>query len=74
MGREALEMAAVQICASKINEIEISELEILQDQMSDSVDDPNRMASLNYAFHRALLNAGKNRYLATSFEAIHKAS
>lgn len=71
--REALEMAAVQICASKINDIEISELEILQDQMSDSVDDPNRMASLNYAFHRALLNAGRNRYLATSFEVIHKA-
>ena len=70
--REALEMAAVEICTEKISEIEIAELEMLQDQMADSVRDPSRMASLNYAFHKALLNAAKNRYLTMSFEAIHK--
>jgi DNA-binding GntR family transcriptional regulator len=70
--REALEMAAVEICAEKISGIEIAELEILQEQMVGSVRDPNRMASLNYAFHKALLNAAKNRYLTMSFEAIHK--
>ena len=70
--REALEMAAVEICAEKISGIEIAELEMLQDQMAGSVRDPSRMASLNYAFHKALLNAAKNRYLTMSFEAIHK--
>jgi DNA-binding GntR family transcriptional regulator len=40
--------------------------------MAGSVRDPIRMASLNYAFHKALLNAAKNRYLTMSFEAIHK--
>ena len=70
--REALEMAAVEICAEKISDIEIAELEILQGQMAGSVRDPVRMASLNYAFHKALLNAAKNRYLTMSFEAIHK--
>ena len=30
------------------------------------------MASLNYAFHKALLNAAKNRYLTMSFKAIRK--
>ncbi len=70
--REALEMAAVEICAEKISGIEIAELEILQEQMACSMQDPSRMASLNYAFHKALLNAAKNRYLTMSFEAIHK--
>jgi DNA-binding GntR family transcriptional regulator len=70
--REALEMVAVEICAAKISDVEISEIEILQKQMADSVNDPNLMANLNYAFHRALLNAGKNRYLTMSFETIHK--
>ena len=70
--REALEMAAVEICAEKISDIEISELEILQEQMAGSVRDPSRMASLNYAFHKALLNAAKNRYLTMSFEVIQK--
>ena len=70
--REALEMAAVEICAEKISDIEIAELEILQEQMVGSIKDPSRMASLNYAFHKALLNAVKNRYLTMSFEAIHK--
>ncbi len=70
--REALEMAAVEICAEKISDIEIAELEILQEQMAGSVRDPSRMASLNYAFHKALLNAVKNRYLIMSFEVIQK--
>ena len=70
--REALEMAAVEICAEKISDIEIAELEILQEQMASSVRDPSRMASLNYAFHKALLNAVKNRYLTMSFEVIQK--
>lgn len=70
--REALEMAAVEICAEKISDIEIAELEILQEQMAGSVRDPSRMASLNYAFHKALLNAVKNRYLTMSFEVIQK--
>lgn len=70
--REALEMAAVEICAEKISGVEIAELEILQEQMAGSVGEPSRMASLNYAFHKALLNATKNRYLTMSFEAIHK--
>ena len=70
--REALEMAAVEICAEKISDIEITELEILQEQMAGSVRDPSRMASLNYAFHKALLNAVKNRYLTMSFEVIQK--
>ncbi|MDA8548967.1 GntR family transcriptional regulator [Litoricolaceae bacterium] len=70
--REALEMAAVEICAEKISDIEIAELEILQKQMAGSVRDPSRMASLNYAFHKALLNAVKNRYLTMSFEVIQK--
>lgn len=70
--REVLEMAAVEICAEKICGSEIAELEILQEQMAGSVRDPSRMASLNYAFHKALLNAAKNRYLTISFEAIHK--
>jgi DNA-binding GntR family transcriptional regulator len=70
--REALEMAAVEICAEKISDTEIAELEILQEQMAGSVRDPSRMASLNYAFHKALLNAVKNRYLTMSFEVIQK--
>ena len=70
--REAVEMAAVEICAEKISDIEIAELEILQEQMAGSVRDPSRMASLNYAFHKALLNAVKNRYLTMSFEVIQK--
>ena len=70
--REALEMAAVEICATKISDIEISEIEILQQQMVASVNDPYLMANLNYAFHKALLNAGKNRYLTMSFEAIQR--
>ena len=70
--REALEMAAVEICAEKISDIEITELEILQEQMAGSVRDPSRMASLNYAFNKALLNAVKNRYLTMSFEVIQK--
>ena len=70
--REALEVAAVEICAEKISDIEIAELEILQEQMAGSVRDPSRMASLNYAFHKALLNAVKNRYLTMSFEVIQK--
>ena len=70
--REALEMAAVEICAEKISGIEIAELEILQEQMAGSVGEPSRIAGLNYAFHKALLNAAKNRYLTMSFEAIHK--
>lgn len=68
--REALEMAAVEICAEKISDIEIAELEILQGQMAGSVRDPVRMASLNYAFHKALLNAAKNRYLTTSVREV----
>jgi len=70
--REALEMAAVEICAEKISDIEIAELEVLQEQMAGSIRDPSRMASLNYAFHKALLNAVKNRYLTMSFEVIQK--
>ena len=70
--REALEMAAVEICAEKISDIEIAELEILQEQMAGSVRDPSRIATLNYAFHKALLNAVKNRYLTMSFEVIQK--
>ncbi len=69
--REALEMAAVEICAEKISGIEIAELEILQEQMVGSVRDPNRMASLNYAFHKALLMPRRS-LSDMSFEAVHK--
>ena len=68
--REALEMAAVEICATKIDSIEISELVVLQSEMSGAVNDPARLAILNCAFHKALLNAAKNRYLTMSFESI----
>ena len=68
--REVLEMAAVEICAAKIDDIEISELVVLQSEMSKAVSDPARLAILNYAFHKALLNAAKNRYLTMSFESI----
>ena len=50
-------------------DIEISELEVLQKQMAGSVRD---RAVWQTAFHKALLNAAKNRYLTMSFEAIHK--
>ena len=68
--REALEMAAVEICAEKISDIEIAELEILQEQMAGSVRDPSRMAGLNYAFHKALLNAVKNTSLLDNYTRI----
>ena len=45
--REVLEMAAVEICAAKIDDIEISELVVLQSEMSRAVSDPSRLAILN---------------------------
>lgn len=71
--REVLERTAAQMSARVITTIELQELELIQEAMEKARDDSREMAVLNHAFHVAVLNSAKNRYLWKALESVQKA-
>ena len=71
--REVLERTAAQMSARVITAIELQELELIQGAMEKARHDSQEMAVLNHAFHVAVLNSAKNRYLWKALESVQKA-
>jgi len=71
--REVLERTAAQMSARVITAIELQELELIQGAIEKARHDSREMAVLNHAFHVAVLNSAKNRYLWKALESVQKA-
>ena len=65
--RIMLETSAAAMAAKHTSLAEIRTLDALNTQMLDAKNDPSRVAELNRQFHTCIVNAARNRYLASSF-------
>ena len=70
--RAVLEGVAARLAARSASDMELQELAKLNDQMAQSLQDPNQMSQLNRHFHRLLFNAAKNRYLLQAVSMVQK--
>lgn len=65
--RIMLETTAAMMAAKHTSLAETRTLEALNEQMLSASADPFKVADLNRQFHICIVNAARNRYLATSF-------
>lgn len=68
--RMVLECTAAGMAAKHTSEAELRSLINLNDQMASAVGDSVKVAQLNRAFHRCILNASRNRYLVQCSESL----
>jgi DNA-binding GntR family transcriptional regulator len=70
--RAVLEGTAARLTARTASATELAELEAINAEMRHAAGDVGRLYELNRDFHFAMLNAAKNRYLASSVGALQK--
>lgn len=70
--RAVLEGTSARLAARAASEVELDELEALHGRMAAAAD-PAEAARLNRIFHKTLLDAAKNRFLARSMNSLDKA-
>ncbi len=70
--REVLEGTAARFAAQHASEADIDALRSLVDQLRD-VQEHQRAAKINRAFHRAIYEAARNRYLLQPLNELHDA-
>ncbi|WP_114966064.1 GntR family transcriptional regulator [Alkalilacustris brevis] len=68
--RAVLEGTAARLAARAAADLELAELESLNDAMRAAGDDAARQYRLNQQFHRALMDAARNRFLSASMAAL----
>lgn len=71
--RTVLEATAARMAARAASDIEISELEEINADLSAAIGDAPRAYELNRMFHETLAKAAKNRFLIRSMEVLQKA-
>jgi DNA-binding GntR family transcriptional regulator len=69
--REILEGSAARFAAQHASEPEISVLHRLNQEFADALGEPERLATINRAFHQALNDAAHNRYLTQLLNELH---
>ena len=67
--RTVLESTAARFAARAASDVEMEELASLNDAMC-SADSPQALAELNLQFHRALLDAARNRFLTRATRSL----
>ncbi len=70
--RAVLEGTAARLAARAASDVELDELEVLNDRLSEAGTGP-KAARINRIFHATLLDAAKNRFLAKSMLSLQKA-
>lgn len=70
--RAVLEGTAARLAARAASDVEIAELEALNEELGAAEGDARRVFALNKQFHRTLLDAARNRYLARSVNSLEK--
>jgi DNA-binding GntR family transcriptional regulator len=70
--RTVLEATAARLAARAASEVELSEMEALNTEMVRAEAKVTKLYELNRQFHRVLLDASRNRYLASSVAALQK--
>lgn len=70
--RAVLEGTAARLAARAASEVELMEMEALNAEMSEAQADVAQLYELNRQFHRVILDAARNRYLAHSMGALQK--
>lgn len=70
--RGVLEGTAARLAARSASEVELMEMEALNAEMAEAQTDIAQLFELNRQFHRVLLDAARNRYLARSMGALQK--
>ena len=71
--RAVLEGAAARMAAQHVSDAEITELEELNQAMSDAVGDVNAMVDANRDFHLSLYHAARNPFLLTTVTSLNNA-
>lgn len=70
--RAVLEGTAARLAARAASDVEIAEMESLNAELGAAEGDARRSFALNKQFHRTLLDAARNRYLAKSVNSLEK--
>jgi GntR family transcriptional regulator, transcriptional repressor for pyruvate dehydrogenase complex len=70
--RIVLETELAALCATRITEPELNELERIVDRMNDSVDDAEQFRDLDLAFHLAVGAAAKNNVLSDLIKSVRE--
>lgn len=70
--RAVLEATAARMAAQTASRIELTELGTINAEMRGAQTDPASLAALNRQFHRILLNAARNRFLAAAVNGLEK--
>ena len=71
--REILEGAAARLAAEHASEPEVEALNDIEADSAAHAGDPDRLAIINRAFHRAIFAAARNRYLNGALEELQDA-
>lgn len=71
--RIVLETAAATMAAKHAAAAEIRTLEGLNSDMKEAAHDPTKVAILNRAFHRCIMQAARNQFLSHSYHALSHA-
>jgi GntR family transcriptional repressor for pyruvate dehydrogenase complex len=69
--RLAIEIPAVELACRNIGPQDIQKLEKLIEKMSAYTNDLSQYMKYDMEFHRAIIQAGKNKVLLVAFDAIH---
>lgn len=69
--RVVLEGTAARLAARSASEVEFDELDGINEEMLAADGDGARLFVLNQQFHRALIDAARNRFLLQSVDAVH---
>ncbi len=69
--RELLEGAAARFAATNAAPADIEEIEAVARAFAAADGDPSRQATLNRAFHNAIYDAARNRYLIQTLQGMH---
>lgn len=71
--RTVLERTAAAMAAKHASKAEILELRELNTAMASASDNPLEASRINELFHNCIVNAARNRFLLTSFQALSNA-
>jgi DNA-binding GntR family transcriptional regulator len=69
--RTVLEGTAARFASRAASEVELTELEVINEEMRLAVDTA-KLSEANRQFHNVILNAARNRFLVKSVEAVQK--
>jgi DNA-binding GntR family transcriptional regulator len=71
--REMLEGAAARFAARQASPYDVSDLRRIAEAFEATGEEPDRLATLNAAFHQAIYEAAHNRYLIRTLGELHDA-